>query len=232
MEPPKDTPEPNQPPEKPGISSTPQEESSPDSPPEAGKVQVNIVQEPEASSGKAIDFTDDTPAIEAMALNKIKNGKIVKAILLALGVCAGIILLLTAIGLQSEDVIYVNRLGQYSGYFLLPIAILTGFLAAYITAHPAGPKRKNEDLSWTLFIIAGLLLGIIPGIMLLVLYLSRRFNLYYIRSPNQTFFMGLVKAVLVLLIFIIGFIPGLILAILLTYPLTVHACELSGSKFC
>jgi uncharacterized protein YacL len=32
--------------------------------------------------------------------------------------------------------------------------------------------------------------------------------------------------------FVFGFIPGLILATMISYPLSQHACKLSGSKYC
>jgi DMSO/TMAO reductase YedYZ heme-binding membrane subunit len=40
------------------------------------------------------------------------------------------------------------------------------------------------------------------------------------------------QTALVIFAFLFGALPGLIIALVITYPLSQHACQLSGSKYC
>jgi len=187
----------------------------------------------------------ETQAQEKSAFNKAKrkHALFVGGVLIAAG--AGIILMLTAQGMSLNTYAEVSRLNSVATFIGWGIAITTGILVAYITAHPTKLVNSNSNKAGTgmtallILGVIGLFLGLIPGLVLLTLYAILSINKKEGQKQPSTpsaepghHILKPVNGAIVALAFILGIIPGAILAILLTYSLSQRACELSGSKYC
>lgn len=115
----------------------------------------------------------------------------------------------------------VNPKVVYGGLIL--IAVLAGMLFIVTSS---GLQTTDYASASHYENIAGMIMW--PFAILCGCWLSYKIahpkNLEPRTSPTRFF--------LVLIGFIAGFVPGIILAFILTYPLSKHACQLSGSKYC
>ena len=55
---------------------------------------------------------------------------------------------------------------------------------------------------------------------------------YRIAHPHKQAPVSALRIFLTVIAFLFGAIPGLLIGFMIMYPLTKHACELSGSKYC
>jgi hypothetical protein len=187
-------------------------------------------------SGDTDVVVPNTNNIDIFAGNKKKRAIATRIVfgIVAIGVVT--ILLLTSAGLASSSYGYVSQLNNYSSVVVWIIALSTGILAAYLTAHPSNfgeayAPSGGKTIGIIALVLIGLVMGLIPGIIILGLYLLLRHRRNSEASTGQIASKP-VRVILVILSFILGFVPGLIVAFMLNYPLSKHACELSGSKYC
>lgn len=149
-------------------------------------------------------------------------------------------LLIVQIGLKTNTYSEALRYSNYASLIGWIMAITTGFLTGYIIAHPSHIAGHNSngptDVIMITLIIFGFIAGIIPGIIALIVYLTikRSDKLHAESAGNNPAPLPPKPAhwFLVLLGFLFGVLPGLIISILISYPLSQHACRLSGSKYC
>lgn len=180
-----------------------------------------------------------------IAVNNVKRRKAKHFILMVTGLAALAIFLLSSYGLSLNTYSEVSPLSSFADILGWIIALSGGVLSAYMTAHPvvlAGESGNKRDGSPTMIIVlvcVGLLLGVLPGLLVLAFYLLFRKKMVPEEvdqnkqdSTNRMPGLKPVHAFWVVLAFFVGLIPAGILAIIMTYPLSKHACELSGSKYC
>lgn len=183
-------------------------------------------------------LSSNTEYLELSRAVEVNKSKQKQAFILVGGIVgfgALAIMLLSILGLRSNSYSYVQSLSNYASFLVWGIGLSTGILAAYLTTHPANldqsPGSEVAAIGVALLIFIGLAMGIIPGLIIIALYLLIKTRKKSEPKPRRLVPKP-VNIVLVALSFILGVIPGLILAFILSYPLSKHACELSGSKYC
>lgn len=190
----------------------------------------------------------DTPPVDVNLKieenrNKRHKATILSGAIIGLGIL--LIMFLTAAGLSTSTYAEASSYSGTANTVAFLLALTAGIYTAYITAHPTRlstqVKKKNDAnvIVIAALVALGLFLGVIPGLIILALYflLFRRKVDRPVTSkdPNNskpTMSLQVVNFGFIVVGFILGFIPALILAFILTYPLGKHACELSGSKYC
>ncbi len=145
--------------------------------------------------------------------------------------------ILTAIGMQLKTYKEVQQLSDIANTLGWAIAIAIGVFTAYMTAHPVqlSSKEKSSNvvpIIVVIAVIAGLATGVLPGLIILAVYLLFGKKAKAEKQVDGTLILKPVGVGFVILAFIVGLIPGAILAFMVTYPLSTRACELSGSKYC
>lgn len=151
-----------------------------------------------------------------------------------IAICVAIIAILSVVGLNSDSYDFVKPLSNYALMLMIPIALTAGVVAAHLTVRQPADNQPTSKITTGLLIVATLILlfsAVVPGIALLIIFGLRKARTR-IPSGGRSLGRSLINAVLIILGFIVGVIPGLIFALLISYPLTIHACKLSGSKYC
>jgi hypothetical protein len=175
-----------------------------------------------------------TVAISAANMTKRRAALTVGAIII--GFIVLIVLLVTGLGIGTTVYAEANNFSNIAWFISLVIPVTTGILAAYLTAHPVAARSQPatpKSLGIFALVLLGLCIGVLPGLVILAIYLATKSR--KVTDPQeitQSLVLKPVNFIFVILSFILGIIPGFILAFVISYPLSKHACELSGSKYC
>lgn len=213
-------------------------QSQPESNVDDAKTTAPVVEQPQHAEGHnqgAKRLTVD----EALANKQKKKLMLLfSAALLVTGIAAT--LLIVQMGLKTNTYTEALRYSNYASLIGWIMAITTGFLTGYIIAHPSriagqGSNGPTDVLMITL-IVFGFIAGIIPGVIALIVYLAiKRSDKLHAENAGSNLAPLPPKPAhwfLVLLGFLFGVLPGMIISMLISYPLSQHACRLSGSKYC
>jgi uncharacterized membrane protein YfcA len=101
-------------------------------------------------------------------------------------------------------------------FSIIGIMVVLSFIGQSMTEY--GPAQTFANIS-----------SFFMWILALVIGYSFAYNIARPRKSKPKTFS---RYLLTITGFVFGFIPGLILAFIIAYPLSKHACELSGSKYC
>ncbi len=192
--------------------------------------------------------TTDEATLQKVAVNKNKRRHAMTLAAVAACAVALIIMILTPMGLATGSYEEAQQISNIATIVAMMLALIGGVFAAYTTAHPVWTVPENsghnflqDPVAIVVIIVAGLLLGIIPGIICLLIFVWLKKKEAADRKAQQASTAGGARPRMILrpaniiiigLSFVLGLIPGLILSVVITYPLSKHACELSGSKYC
>lgn len=146
--------------------------------------------------------------------------------------------LLVQNGLNTTTYREAQQAADNASVFGWILAGISGFLLAYFMAHPTNHpqvtgKSQISPLA-VVFIIGGLFFGIIPGLVIGLIYglhlrnKKKRFE----TDPDQPLAIKRAGTAGLVFAFLFGMIPGAVLYFIISYPLSQHACKLSGSKYC
>lgn len=186
---------------------------------------------------------DNENALKKIEVNKKLRRNALFIVIASISLISLYVFTLTQMGLSSKSYSYVSDLSSYAGPAILILPLITGMYTAYRIAHPISTYSERSGIywrgvTWLAVILIGLFMGVIPGIILLIIFLfidkpknevEHEINAI---DPNAPIKIKSVNVFLVILGFFAGIIPGLIYAFLITYPLSQHACKLSGAKYC
>lgn len=195
-----------------------------------------------------VDFSsENTIAIEKSVYNKQSRKKAWKfslSIFIIIGIISSIVIIM---GMRSSSYSYVGGLSSITGILGIIFALTAGITSAYTTAHPTqlyfndGEKQsKTTTTIWLIIGIIGLFFGVIPGLIILIpviFTMNIPGSKFYNNDPSQNINnrkLTLQSTNLLMLAagLILGLIPGIIMALVISYPLSARACELSGAKCC
>lgn len=152
--------------------------------------------------------------LSASAINAIIQSKIVKnkdnnKIALIIGIFSAgsiisILFFLNYLGNQSTSYSYVSGLSNDARLLGLLLAGILGSVSAYMMAHPTHHRIGR----------------------------TKKLNTAHPIKPTSTKLSNVSPVVLVISGFLLGSIPGFIISVIISYPLSQRACQLSGSKYC
>lgn len=161
-----------------------------------------------------------------------------------------------SIGLEAVTFSEAKLYDDYATSLKFALAAVTGLTLAYFMYHPIKPQvkyvpvetpkeqepayQKKSDTVWIIAIVVGLTLLYIPGLILLAIYILKK-RFMGEKDPDAGKEVSRFRKVAVrpavgtgtlIVAFILGAVPAFILGIIIGYPLSQHACSLSGSKYC
>lgn len=219
---------------------------------------TNQQQQPPAVDPKPVESTEQIPAEDTAYYENNYSKRligVVTGVFFVLLIVIGLFIV-RSIGLDTSTFSDAKQYDDYATSLKFALAAAAGLTLAYIMNHPIKPVvkyvpietgkgqeaayHKKSDTVWIVMIAIGLTLMYIPGLILLAIYILKK-RLFKEKDPDagkpvSKFRRVTVRPVVgtgtLVVAFMLGAIPAFIVGVIIGYPLSNHACNLSGSKYC